>query len=111
MTPNHLHLVAPLSTTVTPPVAVAPKVLNADLMARLALITNAERQLRKLGYAIAWSRLAGHIPSIHIHRESTESITPLLDQAVPNSFLIRRDVDRRVASCEVFGVLVSWIQE
>lgn len=89
----------------------SPRVFTPSFLKRLALITNAMRELRNLGYPVVWSRLAGPVPQLHIRRDTEVSIAPLLDNARPRSYQTRVEADHTLAFCDFAGVLVSWVQD
>ena len=85
-----------------------PRVLTGDFQERLAAITQAERDLRKMGLHAVWTRLVGPKPGIHIQRNHAVSIAPLLDQMGPRSF--RQEDGCTVVFGEFKGVIVSWAE-
>lgn len=85
-----------------------PRVFSASFLERLALLTNAERELRRLGFHVIWSRLAGPKPQAHIRRDATVSISPLLDRMGERYF--RDDAVGKKVFGEFEGVMVSWVE-
>lgn len=85
-----------------------PRVFNEPFRERLALLNNAERELRRMGLHVVWSRLAGPKPQAHILRDGKVSIAPLMDRMGPRSF--HKDGDGTVVSGDFQGVLVSWVE-
>lgn len=85
-----------------------PRVFSASFLERLAQLTHAERELRRLGLHVIWSRLAGPKPQAHIRRDATVSMAPLLDRMGPRSF--RKEEGCTLVSGEFDGVIVSWVE-
>lgn len=85
-----------------------PRVFTGDFQERLARLNHAERELRAMGLHVNWTRLAGPLPQAHIHRDTSVSISPLLDRMGPRSF--RPEGDATVISGEFKGVIVSWLE-
>jgi hypothetical protein len=108
--PATLRLVSPMPAG-HPAFMQAPhesRVFTASFLERLAQLTHAERELRRLGVHVIWSRLAGPKPQAHIQRDGTKSIAPLLDRMGPRSF---RDSDGcKLVFGEFEGVTVSWVE-
>lgn len=85
-----------------------PRVFSASFLERLALLNHAERELRRLGLHVVWSRLSGPRPQAHIRRDAAVSIIPLLNRMGPRSF---RDEDGcKLVFGEFEGVTVSWVE-
>ena len=84
------------------------RVFTASFLERLALLNHAERELRRLGLHVVWSRLAGPKPQAHIQRDETKSLAPLLNRMGPRSF--RDEAGCKLVSGEFEGVIVSWVE-
>lgn len=84
------------------------RVFTASFLERLALLNHAERELRRLGLHVVWSRLAGPKPQAHIQRDDTKSLAPLLNRMGPRSF--RDEAGCKLVSGEFEGVIVSWVE-
>lgn len=103
-----LQLVSPMPASVLAGTHGEPRVFSASFLERLARLTHAERELRRLGLHVICSRLAGPKPQAHIRRDATVSIASLLDRMGPRSF---RDEDGcKVVFGEFEGVTVSWVE-
>lgn len=100
--PN-LRLVQPVA-----PAVHQPSVLTPSFEQRLAVLNRAIRALRDLGLRVVWTRLAGPLPQVHINRDCTQSISPLLDRMGPRSF--RTDEGYTMVSGEFEGVIVTWAE-
>ncbi len=97
---------APLA--VTAPQQSAPRVFTASFQERLAVLNAADRELRRLGFHIVWSRLAGPVPQAHIRRDASVSVAPLLNRMGPRSF--RTEGGCTVVSGEFEGIVLSWAE-
>lgn len=86
----------------------APRVLNDLVVERLALLNHAERELRRMGLHVVWSRLAGPTPQAHVRRDADVSIAPLLDRMGPRSF--HDDDGCKLVFGEFEGITVSWVE-
>lgn len=86
----------------------APRVFTQSFQERLAALNAADRELRQMGFHSVWRRLAGQKPEVHLHRDMTVSMAPLLDKMGPRSF--RNDDGCTVVSGEFKGVIVSWAE-
>lgn len=86
----------------------APRVFTTSFQERLALLNAADRELRRLGFHIVWSRLAGPMPHAHIRRDAVVSVAPLLNRMGPRSF--RKEDGCLVVSGEFEGILLSWAE-
>lgn len=84
------------------------RVFTTSFLERLALLNHAERELRRLGLHVVWSRLAGPKPQAHIQRDETKSIASLLNRMGPRSF--RDEAGCKLVSGEFEGVIVSWVE-
>ena len=105
-----LQLVSPMPASVLAATGTQgePRVFSASFLERLAQLTHAERELRRLGLHVIWSRLAGPKPQAHIRRDATVSMAPLLDRMGPRSF--RKEEGCTLVSGEFYGVIVSWVE-
>ena len=103
-----LQLVSPVPASVLAGTQGEPRVFSASFLERLAQLTHAERELRRLGLHVIWSRLAGPKPQAHIRRDATVSMAPLLDRMGPRSF--RKEEGCTLVSGEFDGVIVSWVE-
>ena len=103
-----LELVSPMPASIPVGMQCEPRVFSASFLERLAQLTHAERELRRLGLHVIWSRLAGPKPQAHIRREATVSIAPLLNRMGPRSF--RKEEGCTLVSGEFDGVVVSWVE-
>lgn len=103
-----LQLVSPMPASVLAGRQIEPRVFSASFLERLAQLTHAERELRRLGLHVIWSRLAGPKPQAHIRRDATVSMAPLLDRMGPRSF--RKEEGCTLVSGEFDGVIVSWVE-
>ena len=54
------------------------KVFTPVFLVRLAAITAAEREIRAMGYSVAWTALAGQLPEICVTR-SNKTMAPRLE--------------------------------
>ncbi len=86
----------------------APRVLTASFQERLAVLNAADRELRRLGFHIVWSRLAGPVPQAHIRRDAAVSVAPLFNRMGPRSF--RTEGGCTVVSGEFEGIVLSWAE-
>ena len=86
----------------------APRVFTASFQERLAVLNAADRELRRLGFHIVWSRLAGPVPQAHIRRDASVSVAPLLNRMGPRSF--RTEGGCTVVSGEFEGIVLSWAE-
>jgi hypothetical protein len=84
------------------------RVFTGSFMERLALLTHAERELRRLGLNVVWSSLAGPTPQAHIRRDADVSIVPLLDRMGPRYFI--DDDGCKVVCGEFEGITVRWVE-
>ena len=103
-----LQLVNPMPASVLAGTHGEPRVFSASFLERLAQLTHAERELRRLGLHVIWSRLAGPKPQAHIQRDDTKSIASLLNRMGPRSF--RDEAGCKLVSGEFEGVIVSWVE-
>lgn len=85
-----------------------PRVFTDSFQERLAALNVVDRELRKMGLPVVWTRLAGPKPQAHFKRDPAVSIADLLDQMGPRSF--RHDNGCTVVSAEFKGVIVSWVE-
>ncbi|MEG1971147.1 MAG: hypothetical protein RR101_13635 [Burkholderiaceae bacterium] len=97
-----VQLVAPAPANHT------PRVLNPELVERLATLTKAERELRAMGIEIEHSMLTIGRPEIGIRRRPGQSLAALLDRMGP------RDYRQAIHQVEVRGAFmdctVSWME-
>ncbi|WP_306602515.1 hypothetical protein [Azonexus sp.] len=98
-----LQLVVPAA-----PLTSAPAVLTPAFQDRLASLNAATRELRGMGLAVVWSKLAGPVPQAHIRRHDAMSLSPLLDRMGPRSF--RPDGACVVVSGLFMGIQLSWVE-
>lgn len=103
-----LQLVSHMPASVPAGMQCEPRVFTASFLERLAQLTHAERELRRLGLHVIWSRLAGPKPQAHIQRDDTVSISPLLNRMGQRSF--RKEDGCTLVSGEFEGVIVSWVE-
>ncbi len=85
-----------------------PQVFTPSFQERLSVLNAADRELRRLGFHIVWSRLAGPVPQAHIRRDASVSVAPLLNRMGPRSF--RTDGGCTVVSGEFEGIVLSWAE-
>lgn len=103
-----LQLVSPMPASVMLGTQSEPRVFSASFLERLAQLTHAERELRRLGLHVIWSRLSGPKPQAHIRRDAAVSIAPLLNRMGPRSF--RDEDDCKLVFGEFEGITVSWVE-
>ena len=96
-----LQLVSPMPASVLAGTQWEPRVFSASFLERLAQLTHAERELRRLGLHVIWSRLAGPKPQAHIQRDETKSIT----EGVVNDMLPHAPTRRRTTQSDDQGTL------
>ena len=88
------------------------RVLNDQLIGRLAVMNTAARALRAMGYRVTRQELnpksciGGSRPEVQIDRGSTQSIVPLLDNSRGRQW--RNDGGKKRGYTEFKGVTVSW---
>lgn len=85
-----------------------PRVFNAAFLERLGLLNQAERELRRLGFHVVWSRAQGDTPRAHIRRDAEVSMAPLLDRMGPRSF--HSDEHGVLVRGDFKGVVLSWLE-
>ena len=110
---GHLQLLPKLGSGVPMAAVIAdmprePRVFNAGFIENLGVLNRAERELRRLGFHVVWSRAQGDFPRAHIRRDAEVSMSPLLDRMGPRTFhperhgvLVRGDFN---------GVVLSWFE-
>jgi hypothetical protein len=92
----------------------APRVLCRDTLDRLITLNAAVRALRDMGLQVVEQHLRGEFPArgepvVHIRRDLTQSIAPLLDAAGPRRWIRGPDDGRTSKVFAPFrGVLVVW---
>lgn len=102
-----LQLVSPAPL---PPMPVhhEPRVFSPSFVERLGRLNEAERQLRRMGLQVVWTRIAGPLPQGHILRDADVSLARLMDQMGPRSY--RNENGGLVVSGEFMGCIVSWVE-
>lgn len=85
------------------------RVLNDSFIGRLALMNNAARALRAMGYRVIrqeHSPARGNRPEMQIERNRQTSIGPLLDRSKNREW--RNVGNKKRGYAEFFGVTVCW---
>lgn len=84
------------------------KVFTPVFLVRLAAITAAEREIRAMGYSVAWTALAGQLPEICVTR-SNKTMAPLLDRLENKRF--QEKEGKTVVSGRFMDCCVFWTED
>lgn len=91
--------------------AAVPRVFSPTFVERLSMLTAAEREIRKMGYRIIWTRLAGGIPTLQLMRDPDVSMGKLMDAMTGKVFLPQDGGSCILVSGIFMGCYVGWHEE